>query len=166
MKERKGFTLIELLIVIAIIGILATVMMASLIKAKKKAYTAKASAELRNMAIGMKMHLIDYADYPADVAPGIKPANMDQFMNTGGWPTSGAWPDSVYDWDNWPAQGSFSDTKQISVRFCRNGINNSCMPNESWANNFTTQSAFYYCIEGDCRAWEASDSVPGYCLNC
>ncbi len=165
MRKNKGFTLIELLVVVAILGVLATMVIASLITAKKRAYTARAAAEMRNLAIGMRHYEIDFDALPGDALPGVAPADMDEYINDG-WPQKAPWPDSVYDWDNWEAQGGFKETHQISVRFCRNGINNSCMPNETWAKDFTEESAVYYCLEGDCRADEDDASVKGHCLNC
>ncbi|MCK5059862.1 MAG: prepilin-type N-terminal cleavage/methylation domain-containing protein [Candidatus Pacebacteria bacterium] len=54
-KNNKGFTLIELLVVIAIIGILSSVVIASLNTARQRARTARAQADLKQfqLAIGL-----------------------------------------------------------------------------------------------------------------
>jgi prepilin-type N-terminal cleavage/methylation domain-containing protein len=68
-KRNKGFTLIELLVVIAIIGILSSVVLASLNSARKKSRDARRISDLKQIQLALEM----YADangsaYPASIA--------------------------------------------------------------------------------------------------
>lgn len=53
---RRGFTLIELLVVIAIIGILSSVVLASLNSARNKGTDAKIQSEIRSIAVNAEIY--------------------------------------------------------------------------------------------------------------
>ncbi len=56
MKKNKGFTLIELLVVIAIIGILSSVVLASLNSARQKGQDTAIKSNLNNMRAQAEMY--------------------------------------------------------------------------------------------------------------
>jgi len=57
--QKKGFTLIELLIVIAIIGILASIVLVSLNGARQKAQYSKALTEMKGIEKALQVTLLD-----------------------------------------------------------------------------------------------------------
>ncbi len=63
MKYRKGFTLIELLVVIAIIGILSSVVLASLNSARTKGQIAAIKSNLKNMIPQAELGFSNTGDY-------------------------------------------------------------------------------------------------------
>jgi prepilin-type N-terminal cleavage/methylation domain-containing protein len=62
MKSRRGFTLIELLVVIAIIGVLSSVVLASLNTARAKARDARRVSDLQEIRNALALCQTDHAD--------------------------------------------------------------------------------------------------------
>ncbi len=63
-KNNKGFTLIELLVVIAIIGVLSSVVLASLNSARLKARNAQRLSDMNQLVRAIEMYRNDYGVYP------------------------------------------------------------------------------------------------------
>lgn len=63
-KQNRGFTLIELLVVIAIIGILSSVVLASLNGARVKARDAKRMAEMKSLQTALELYYSTNNAYP------------------------------------------------------------------------------------------------------
>jgi general secretion pathway protein G len=68
-KRRSGFTLIELLIVIAIIGVLATLLMANFVGVRQRARDAQRKSDLRQIQSALEIYRSDNGSYPLS-APG------------------------------------------------------------------------------------------------
>lgn len=86
MFKRKGFTLIELLIVIAIIGLLATLAIISLTTAQRKARDTKRIADMKSIQTAVELYFSDKSAYPSsadwatlqtDLSPYISQVPVD-----------------------------------------------------------------------------------------
>lgn len=64
-KGNKGFTLIELLVVIAIIGILSSVVLASLNSARRKSRDARRIADVKQLQLALELSYDTVGSYPA-----------------------------------------------------------------------------------------------------
>jgi prepilin-type N-terminal cleavage/methylation domain-containing protein len=64
MKNQKGFTLIELLIVIAVIGILASVILVGLGPIQKQGRDARRISDLRQIQNGLELYYNARGNYP------------------------------------------------------------------------------------------------------
>lgn len=76
-KKRKGFTLIELLAVIAIIGLLSTVVISSLNSARKKARDAVRAKDMQTIYTMLTQYSLEYGGIPRTSTYGD--------ANSGGW---------------------------------------------------------------------------------
>jgi len=70
MKSQRGFTLIELLVVIAIIGILSSVVLASLNTARTKARDARRVSDIKQLQIALELYYDSNGTYPSGVGNG------------------------------------------------------------------------------------------------
>ena len=66
--NRSGFTLIELLIVISIIGILSTVVLASLGSARERARDSNRVTDIRQIQLALELYFEQNGEYPTDIA--------------------------------------------------------------------------------------------------
>jgi prepilin-type N-terminal cleavage/methylation domain-containing protein len=167
-KNKNGFTLIEILVVVAIIGVLSSIILNTLERARSSAAFARAKLEFKSLATAIVLYIEDGGGvFPADVSRGLPPG-LEAYLSGGNWPNA-PWPGSVYDWDNWIDPDTGETILQISVRFCPLNQPSQCLfpPNEPWAVNFDYYSAVYYCLQGTCRSHSSMPiDHPGYCVNC
>lgn len=64
-NKKKGFTLIELLVVIAIIGILSSVVLASLSTARQKSRDAKRVSDIGQVQLALELYFDGNQTYPS-----------------------------------------------------------------------------------------------------
>src|SRR6266404_2712940 len=62
--SEKGFTLVELLIVVAIIGILSTLLTANFIGVRQRSRDATRKSNLRQIQSGLELYRADQGSYP------------------------------------------------------------------------------------------------------
>lgn len=171
--RRHGFSLIEVLIVIAIIGILSSVVIASLMTTRDKARLAETKSEMKSFRNALQLYRNDHGEYPDDVTRSVPPDLMDTYLTEDFWP-GGSWPDTTYDWDAWNTDnaGESDDIYQITLR-CGGKDNKSddCryLETTEWDNagtcDLNENSAIYFCIKGDCVPHESDPDTCGKCLN-
>ncbi len=174
--KEIGFTLIEILVVVAILGILSSLLLVAVRSALERARFIKAKSELRSIEKALYLYMLDHNfNYPADVSRGM-PSGLENYLASGQWPNP-PWLNSYYDWDYWDSNSSNSDAGtlsyppegevyQISVRFCEPDDSDACtFPKESWADNFDYYSSAYWCLSGSCRAHGGMPyDHPGCCI--
>jgi len=73
--KRGGFTLIELLVVIAIIGILSSIVMASLNSARAKSRDAKRLSDIKSLQLALELYFDYNKAYPEGLTDGADGAD-------------------------------------------------------------------------------------------
>lgn len=112
--RKRGFTLIELLVVIAIIGILSSIVLVSLDSAKSNARFAQAITTMKSIESAAMMDYISYNSFAPDVGSGVTPRFVPGSLASWPVPPCAGWK---YDWENWLLS---TNTIGISLRRANN----------------------------------------------
>jgi type II secretion system protein G len=86
--NKKGFTLIELLIVIAIIGLLSTIITVAMGNARLKARDAKRMSDLKQIQTALELYYTDQNAYPAGSSAALGAGNY-ACLNASGFQATG-----------------------------------------------------------------------------
>jgi len=95
LKTKNGFTLMELLIVMAILGILATLLIGNFTTSQRKGRDAQRKSDLKQIQEALEMYLNDKGIYPS--------ASSGQIVGCG---SCGSAPSAC----SWSSQPEFRDT--------------------------------------------------------
>lgn len=82
-QTKRGFTLIELLVVIAIIGILSSVVLASLGTARQKARDATRISDMKNIQMALELYYDSRQSYPGQTTNALYAATG--FLDSASW---------------------------------------------------------------------------------
>ena len=144
--SRKGFTLIELLVVIAIIGILSSVVLASLNTARSKGTDAKIMSELRAIAVNAELYYDSNNSYGAtgtDCAAGMFAAST---------PTNIA--AIIADLTN--AVGGSAAPNPVCRAYAASG---STATSFFVGHQLTSNTALYFCVDSTGRATTTATAI-------
>ncbi|MCF7816527.1 MAG: type II secretion system GspH family protein [Kiritimatiellales bacterium] len=109
-QSKSAFTLVEIMIVVAIIGLLASLGLPNLLKAGKKSRSARFAREIKNAGHAFVQYAFDHGTYPPDKTPTEMPVGMAEYLKGFPWAEDtvigGQW-----DWD----YGQFGVSAGVSV---------------------------------------------------
>lgn len=87
--NEQGFSLIELLIVVAIIGIIATIAVPQLMNALDRGRQKRTMADMRNIAAANGTYRVDTGDYATDIQADLESDYMQEVPDADAW--NNAW---------------------------------------------------------------------------
>lgn len=138
-KNKKAFTLIELLIVIAIIGILASLIIANLSTARARARDAQRKAHFSQLQSALEMYFDKNGQYPAAINNGTFTKNQEYSLCSTGFVSGSSCPAGsvtyakfkvpiVYDYTYTPSNNAIPPTYSLSVQLETEGRAYTCTP--------------------------------------
>ena len=151
MKNNKGFTLIELLVVIAIIGILSSVVLASLTTARSKGQAAAIQSELSNMRAQAELYYSQNGNKYGTSTIGNDPGNCS---------TSS---DDLFGTVSDYGLGELID----GVIYSYSGANPKCFVSKTnWSVSATLTDGSFWCVDntGKSASTTMNTTVPYECL--
>lgn len=152
-KSSRGFSLIEILVVIAIIGILSTIVFASMQQARKKSRDADRISDISQLEAALHTYAITYGRYPSSadgtcyyynsfaangclkvlVTAGLFTSLPTDPLN--GTYTGAPHSDQMYFYDNWCLDNNINSDQQY--RLWGNGELNHGATADNWWNDKT-----------------------------
>ncbi|MFH1161905.1 MAG: type II secretion system protein [Candidatus Jorgensenbacteria bacterium] len=92
-RDKRGFTLIEMLIVVAIIGLLSSVILVGLGDVRKEARDTRRISDIRQMQNQLEIYYSEHQSYPPDVYEQLQGTPFDPVAD----PTTGELHKYVYE---------------------------------------------------------------------
>lgn len=93
--RRRGFTLIEILIVVVILGVLASIVIASFTTSADDARRGAFADSTRTLAIAIERYRLDTGAWPEDASSGVLPSGFAPYVAEvafeRGTPVGGVW---------------------------------------------------------------------------
>lgn len=83
--SKSGFTLVEIMIVVAIIGLLASLAIPSMRRAGSETRSARFAREIRNAGHAFVRFSFDHGEYPSDKMPGQMADGMNAYLSGFHW---------------------------------------------------------------------------------
>jgi prepilin-type N-terminal cleavage/methylation domain-containing protein len=112
-RIRRGFTLVELLVVMIVLGVLAGLGVLKYIDLRNHALAVQAGADLETVRLAAYSAWYDTGSWPADVGPGVLPAELTPYLPGGFSFQRGEY---TLDWENLaPPGGGTSAGMQLGV---------------------------------------------------
>lgn len=96
--KKHGFTLIELMIVVAIIGLLATISFPAMQKARNRSRAIRFARDIKTAGHAFIRYSFDTGAYPSDKIPSQMPDGMSEYLGTFPW-TDETVVGGHWDWD-------------------------------------------------------------------